>query len=156
MALQEFKARHYSDAQGNPAGGTSESTGILIEWQNGPLGKIGTPERKEPNGAFVETVIAIAKDRIEFYQKAAGGRFSCSENAKAIEHLQHALNVLQTRTKKREMAGIEGTHEQRPGEEGSGLAAAPPTPEAPANGEPQVQVHVPVEQGSDDAVKSEG
>ncbi|MCG3177347.1 MAG: hypothetical protein MOGMAGMI_02321 [Candidatus Omnitrophica bacterium] len=135
MALQDFKARHNADQDGNPAGGTSEATGILIEWQNGPLGKLGTTERKEPNGAFVETVIAIAKDRIEYYQKAAAGKFACSENAKAIEHLQHALNILGTRTKKREMAGVEGTHGQRPGEEGTGLAAGAPTPGAEARAE---------------------
>lgn len=123
--MQEFKSRHFNDDNGNPAGGKSSATGIEVQWQNGPLGKAGTTERKEPNGAFVETVIAIAKDRIEYYQKAAGGKFACFENAKAIEHLQDALNILETRTKKREMAGVEGTHEQRPdGADGAAYSVA--------------------------------
>ena len=99
--------RNLLDGRGNPSGGNAFGLGIMITWQNGPLGK-GT-ERKEPNGAFVETVIAIAKKRLEFYQN---GKFSCTENAEAIRHLQLALEVLDSRTKKREDRGVEGTHQE--------------------------------------------
>jgi hypothetical protein len=31
-------ANHFSDADGNPAGGTTFGQGFCIGWQNGPLG----------------------------------------------------------------------------------------------------------------------
>lgn len=104
---QPFTSDHILE-DGKPAGGHSASIGISIDWQNGPLGRIGTDERIEPNGAFAETVIAIAKDRLDFYQ--ANG-FSCRENALAITKLEEALHWLNARTNRRVNAGTEGTHE---------------------------------------------
>lgn len=75
------------DADGNPAGGVTEATGIAIHWQNGPLNVDGI--RKAPNGAFVEDVI---------------------ENAVALGHLRAAAEVLEERTRNREDRGVEGTH----------------------------------------------
>ena len=86
--LDKFNAVNETDDE-NPAGGYVYGTGLDIEWQNGPLGR--------PNGAFVETVIAAAKQRIEYYQQASGGKFACEANAFAIEHLDAALNVLHER-----------------------------------------------------------
>jgi len=106
--LAEFEAKN-GLKEGKPHGGTVKGTGLEISWQKGPLGR-GT-ERKEPNGAFVETVIAAALQRIEFYQ-ASG--FACSENASAIQNLKSALSVLDFRTQQREGAGVEGTHGRRP------------------------------------------
>lgn len=106
--LVKFTAENTVDEKGNPSGGKVEGVGLLIDWQNGPLGR--GEERKEPNGAFVETAIAAVKQRIEFYQEASGGRFACQENAKAIQHLEFALAVLDGRTRRRETAGVEGTH----------------------------------------------
>lgn len=105
--LQKFYSKQVLDAQGAPAGGVTHSTGLTIVWQDGPLGKSNTPERKEPNGAFVETVIAAAKDRIEFYQ---GTKFASVENVEALGYLSQALESLQRRTKAREAQGVEGTH----------------------------------------------
>lgn len=107
--LDRFGARNEVDDDGNPAGGAASGVGMLIRWQNGPLGR--GEEREEPNGAFVETVIAAAKQRIEFYQAAAGGKFACRENALAIYHLVAALGLLNSRTQQREARGVEGTHE---------------------------------------------
>ena len=107
MALQEFFSFHFDDAEGNPGGGHSNAQGIQIAWQNGPLGR--GENRQEPNGAFVETVIAMAGDRLVYYQ---GGEFACEENAKAIEHLRDALKALKSRTADREKRGVEGTHEK--------------------------------------------
>jgi hypothetical protein len=101
----KFFSDQWSDTNGNPAGGVTCGKGFTISWQNGPLGR--GVERKEPNGAFVETIIAAAKDRIDFYQRS---RFACEENANAIKHLTAALDVLNARTKLREMKNIEGTH----------------------------------------------
>lgn len=108
--LQEFKGIHTTDDDGKPSGGTSMGLGLSVIWQNGPLGR--GDDRKEPNGAFVETVIAVAKERIEWYQ-ASG--FECAENQNATYFLEKALGELAERTKSRELAGVEGTHERRAG-----------------------------------------
>ncbi len=50
------------DDRGRPAGGTVRGIGLSIDWQNGPLGR--GAERIEPNGAFVESVIFAALQRI--------------------------------------------------------------------------------------------
>jgi hypothetical protein len=104
--LSEFFSDQWSDEKGRPAGGVSCGKGFTISWQNGPLGR--GAERKEPNGAFVETIIVAAKDRLEFYQKS---EFACDANAAAIKSLKEALVVLNKRTHGREARGVEGTHE---------------------------------------------
>lgn len=103
--LGTFQAENILDSEGKPAGGYVEGVGLRIDWQNGPLGR--GEERLEPNGAFVETVIAAAIQRIEFYQS---GEFKCRENAIAITKLEEALLWLNYRTQKREQRGVEGTH----------------------------------------------
>ncbi len=102
---QDLKQDHRVDASGNPAGGITIGTGISISWQSGPLGR--GDDRKQPNGAFVEGVIAAAIGRLEFYQTS---KFACEENANALLALQGALTVLQKRTRDREGRGVEGTH----------------------------------------------
>lgn len=103
--LGEFIAINDVDENGNPTGGQVSGTGLSIGWQNGPLGR--GPDRKEPNGAFVETVIAAAKQRIEFYN---AGKFACRENSMAITKLDEALMWLKKRTADREAREVEGTH----------------------------------------------
>lgn len=102
-----INSSHFSDANGNPAGGTTFGNGFAIGWQNGPLGR--GEERKEPNGAFVEDVIQAAADRIRHYQQS---RFACEDNAVALTHLELALMALSRRTASREDRGVEGTHEE--------------------------------------------
>lgn len=102
---QEFQHVNFDDDDGNPAGGWAKADGIRIEWQNGPLAVDGV--RLDPNGAFVETVIAIAKSRLDYYQTS---RFASEYNAKAIRHLEAALKALQERTADREARNVEGTH----------------------------------------------
>lgn len=106
--LQQINSNHNLDANGNPDGGVTFGKGITIDWQKGPLGR--GADRKEPNGAFVEGVIAAAIDRIEFYQTASGAKFQCRENALAITKLEEALLWLQKRTMDREARQVEGTH----------------------------------------------
>lgn len=96
------------DDNGNPTGGFVRGIGMSIDWQNGPLGR--DEDRQVPNGAFVETVIEAARQRIEFYQKASNGRFACRENAIAITKLEEALLWLNKRTQDREARQVEGTH----------------------------------------------
>jgi hypothetical protein len=119
--LQPITEYHDLDAQGNPAGGTTSGIGLSITWQKGPLGR-HTPDcnagnsgvceascdRKAPNGAFVEGVIAAALGRLQHYQ---AGKFKCRENALAITKVEEALHWLQSRTTSRELRRVEGTHE---------------------------------------------
>ena len=111
MSKQGHFEEHWLDENGNPAGGVSTTRGTTISWQNGPLGRIGTDERKEPNGAFVEDVIQMVIGRLRFYQLASNRKFNCIENAEAITALEKAAKVLDERTKRRESAKTEGTHE---------------------------------------------
>lgn len=107
--MQDYDAVHVLDNDGNPAGGTSIAVGVHIAWQRGALGR--GDDRQEPNGAFVETVIQIAADRLNFYQEGADGRFACAENAAAILCLKMAIDTLNRRTQRRENEGVEGTHD---------------------------------------------
>ena len=104
--IQEFQEDHFTDDDGNPAGGRSVGLGIGIDWQDGPLCVDG--ERREPTGAFVEGVIAAAIGRIRYYQQS---KFRCRENAVALTHLETGLLWLGKRTTDREARGVEGTHE---------------------------------------------
>ena len=106
--LDKFQAENKVDENNNPAGGYVIGTGLKIEWQNGPIGR--GAERIEPNGAFVETVIAAVVQRIEFYQTASNKKFACRENAIAITKLEEALLWLNKRTVDREKRQVEGTH----------------------------------------------
>lgn len=104
---QPIVGQHFNDEKGNPAGGTTTGRGISISWQNGPLGRSEDGSRIEPNGAFVEGVIAAAIDRIAYYQAS---KFNCRENALALTKLEEALHWLGARTAKREAQKVEGTH----------------------------------------------
>lgn len=103
--LQQIEQQHVTDDEGNPAGGWTIGRGIDITWQDGPLGR--GDERLEPNGAFVEGVIAAALGRLNCYQES---KFKCRENALAITKLEEALHWLQHRTTAREARAVEGTH----------------------------------------------
>lgn len=100
-----FSSNHCFDSNGKPDGGSSHGCGFAISWQRGPLVVDG--DRKSPNGAFVEDVIAAALDRIEWYQRTG---FACDENAQAISYLAMALSALDQRTQRRVLAQTEGTH----------------------------------------------
>ena len=106
--MGKYDAINQLDSNGNPSGGSANGVGVSIQWQNGPLGR-GT-ERLIPNGAFVETIIDIIRQRIEFYQTASAGKFACRENAIAITKLEEALLWLEKRTRDREARQVEGTH----------------------------------------------
>ena len=99
------EANNYDDDDGNPAGGWVEGTGIVIDWQNGPLGR--GENRKQPNGAFVEEVLWAVIQRIEYYQSS---KFNCKENEQALNHCLEALWGLNSRTANREARQVEGTH----------------------------------------------
>jgi len=104
--LDKYEATNNNDENGNPAGGSVKGVGLSIEWQDGPLGR--DEARIQPNGAFVETVIASALQRIEYYNST---KFKCRENSLAITKLEEALHWLNSRTNRRDSQGVEGTHE---------------------------------------------
>lgn len=104
---QPITSHQWVDMQDRPAGGMTCGTGFAISWQNGPLGR--GPDRREPNGAFVETIIEAAADRLRFYQ---AGQFACEANQVALGHLASALAALNARTLDREARAVEGTHAQ--------------------------------------------
>lgn len=103
--LTPFTQQHWNDQNGNPAGGTSFGPGFCISWQNGPLGR--DQGRSEANGAFVETIIKAAQDRILYYQTS---KFATEHNEAAIRYLGLALDALWQRTADREKRAVEGTH----------------------------------------------
>lgn len=89
---------------GVPAGGEAESTGFRIVWQHRPLGR--RPDRVPAEGAFVEDLMLVLIQRLEFYQDSA---FACEENADSIALLQAALQRQHNRTRHREAQDTEGT-----------------------------------------------
>lgn len=103
---QAFDAVNHNDAEGNPAGGSVIGNGLAIQWQNGPLGR--GESRREPNGAFVEDVIAAALQRLQYYNET---EFRCRQNSLAITKLEEALFWLRDRTEEREAREVEGTHQ---------------------------------------------
>mgnify|MGYP001283772635 CR=1 FL=1 len=98
---------NWNDPDGNPHGGIVEGIGLSIKWQEGPLGRTENGTRVNPNGAFIETVIAAATQRLAYYQAS---KFNCRENAIALTHLETALLWLNKRTQEREDRKVEGTH----------------------------------------------
>jgi len=100
-----FTAENWLNEEGIPAGGYVEGVGLRIDWQNGPLGR--GADRVAPNGAFVETVLAAALQRIQHYNDT---QFRCRENSLAITHIEEAMHWLQARTADRERRSVEGTH----------------------------------------------
>lgn len=103
--INECVIENNVDDNGNPSGGGVRGIGLNIKWQEGPLGR--GDNRVDPNGAFVETVISAAKQRLEFFQES---KYNCQENALAITALNDALYALESRTKNREERAVEGTH----------------------------------------------
>lgn len=106
--IQQFKAVNHTDDNGNPAGGYVQATGLMIRWQDGPLREQGTDEPAAPNGAFAETVIQAAIQRIEYYQES---KFACDENEDALLLINKAIERLQDRTARRTQQGVEGTNQ---------------------------------------------
>lgn len=87
MVRQDFYDALWHDADEKPAGGVSSGRGFTISWQNGPVDR-------EPNGAFVIDIIESAVRRLSFYQES---EFACEENQQAINLLNRAIDILDTR-----------------------------------------------------------
>jgi hypothetical protein len=107
---QVINSHNNVDENGMPAGGHAYSRGMDINWQNGVMSK---DDNGEPvsNGAFVETVIESAIQRLNFFQTEMDGKFSCDENQMAIIALRTAVQWLDIRTADRIKRNVEGKHE---------------------------------------------
>lgn len=107
----KWSSLHWLDVTGNPDGGITEGVGVTISWQRGPLVKkdgVGNTHVVQPNGAFVETILQMAMDRLKFYQTT---KFECEENDSAIMYIEDAIKCIQIRATKRTEAKKVGTHE---------------------------------------------
>jgi hypothetical protein len=66
--LGKYESSHFTtrteDGKEIISGGTSYGTGFCISWQNGAIRE---PEN-DVNGAFVETIIDVVRDRLAAYQ----------------------------------------------------------------------------------------
>lgn len=101
MISEEFYSNNFT-RDGKPAGGCASGIGFAMTWQDGPILEKGR------NGAFVETVLAACRERLEFYQES---EFACNENAIAIASIAEAINILDSRTRNRQARGVEGTNQ---------------------------------------------
>lgn len=104
--FEPFEAENHL-VDGKPAGGFVKGVGLEISWQDGPLGR--GEERKEPNGAFVGTVLQAALQRLQHYNET---EFRCRENSCAITHIEEALHWLKARFDDREAREVQGTHQR--------------------------------------------
>lgn len=77
----------------------TDVTSILF--QNGPIGANGV------NGITQEALLEIVADRLRCFQ---AGKFANLYNARALEHVEAALQELHARTAERKVRGVEGTH----------------------------------------------
>lgn len=98
-------SNNYFDGKGNPSGGYAHGIGMCIAWQDGPRGKFADGKLAPANGAFVEDAIVAARERLNFFQQS---QYAHEANAKAINHLNLALDALATRTKERVARQVEG------------------------------------------------
>ena len=105
----ELEVENWNDLSKNPTGGEVSGVGIEIKWQDGPL-KFDCDKREyleKPNGAFVEDIILLAINRLEFFNSSS---FSCRENSYAHTHLEEALMWLQKRHEDRVKRKVQGKH----------------------------------------------
>lgn len=107
MNVQEVTCANVTDVNENPTGGEVVGPGLTIHWQNGPRAR-EDGSLAPANGAFVETVIYAALQRLEFFQKS---KYSTPENEEACIALTNALTALDKRRQDRKGRGVEGKHE---------------------------------------------
>lgn len=77
-----------------------------LSFQNGPVKDAGGV-----NGITHEALLAVLIDRLQAFQ---AGPYACQENAAALHALEAALLYLNSRTLRREAAGVEGTMAKDP------------------------------------------
>lgn len=86
----------------NAALDTDNLNECVILMQNGVIPQVGR------NGVTLEELLTVCKDVLESYQ---AGPFECKENQVALNNVNSAISVLQSRTKRRINEGTEGTYQ---------------------------------------------
>ena len=81
------------------AGNSSGSYAASIDFQNGPIKEVGL------NGLSAESLLAIAIDRLECFQK---GPFACKARLAGLLYAKLSLEEMQSRTRDRIARGVEG------------------------------------------------
>lgn len=92
--------QNWSDEDDNHQGGVSTGIGFTISWQRGPVDEVGR------NGAYLMDVLDSMIHQLQYFQQ---GKFECSENEQALQHLHAARDALQHRRDRRAEAGTLGT-----------------------------------------------
>jgi hypothetical protein len=99
----------YADAEKqNPAGGVAYGEGFCISWQDGAV------VDGEWSGAGVREILEAVIKRFEFFEAT---KFACDENKKVIALIKEAIRVIDARTERRKLLGIEGTYKTAADEE---------------------------------------
>lgn len=90
-----------NEHNGGPSRDASIVIGATVYWQ------LGDPTISGENGAIIESVIEIARQRLLYHQQ---GPFACVENGNAIDALEAALASLAARSQRRklELENIDG------------------------------------------------
>jgi hypothetical protein len=92
----------YEPAEGDVAKAIQLSRAYCrIHFQTGPIAEAGV------NGVSNEALLAIVEDRLLGFQ---AGAFACESNARALYHVQAAMEALRLRTQERLARGVEGTN----------------------------------------------
>ena len=76
------------------------SASVMLSFQHGPTCENGL------NGITIESLLAVARDRLEQFQK---GPFACRENDSALNSIRIAMDALHHRTRRRQREHAEGT-----------------------------------------------
>jgi hypothetical protein len=84
----------------NADGVSAGSRCKTIQFQDGPICENGL------NGITIESLLAIAEDRLERFQK---GSFACMENERALTSIRSAMYHLHERTRRRQREHAEGS-----------------------------------------------
>ena len=108
MSINPMDGENGWDLNDNPRSGWAKGTGFRIDWQNGPRGVDGNGNLMPMTGASMEDIIEVLMMRIKFYQAS---KFSCVENADALDYLGRAHERLSDRQRRRERNNILGTNE---------------------------------------------
>lgn len=98
--------KNYMDGD-NPAGGYAHGPGMCISWQDGPRGKDEHGNLQPASGAFVEDALVAALQRLHCFQNS---KFAHPANARAIELINEAIGVLNSRSKERAARGVLGAN----------------------------------------------
>lgn len=99
-ACHEYQIRRWVRNTGDE---NDDAELCLIKFQNGPIKEHGV------NGISNEALLAIVRDRLEFFQ---AGQYACGTNEQALNHVVSAMVALSLRTRERVERGVEGTHQK--------------------------------------------